>query len=333
MGRSAGSSAVDTLEVWKGGGKGSREVDCHVFGRSDSISLKGGKSGSRRNNLEQTKHNHMPVTKQLQTTQTGHTFTRVQILDSLILSLGRLPKREGLVRLMSRKLGKPISPRSIDTDIAKIRQMLAAKRSGVKLINDANGYRYSEYGYSLFACRVTESDRELLQAAHLLLRVYLGENAAESFRRLGERVMEQVACPEVEGFHGFEGVSHDPEMRLAGGKWLVDVMNAIQDKSSLRVVFKGEESGRAEHLSPYRMTIEKGDCVLTAHRMDLVSNTAGTIERFPLSKMVDVQASNRRYQEERDVERRMRDKVHCLPSLTKEERYGFPGNDGHGLRA
>lgn len=277
----------------------------------------------------------MPTTKQIFGCQiTQHTFNRIQLLDSMLYRHGHLPGREELLKMVMRRLGRKIAPRTLDADIKAIRDMLESQGDGVELINDANGYRYSEKGFSLFKCPLSVEDPELLALGVPLFRRYFGEDTARRLVDLCKRLKGMVADAEPGAFMELpkDAMVFETGRCEKEARWMQLILAAVRVRSTLHAVPKGN-GGRGEHLSPYRLVEGRMGIELVAHRLDPTGMTEGRIGRFALSDLEELTFSNKTYvSEDRfEADREGMARVHRLKQRSEEE--GFDGMDDHGIRA
>jgi hypothetical protein len=277
----------------------------------------------------------MPTTKQIFGCQiTQHTFNRIQLLDSMLFRHGHLPGRDELLKMVMRRLGRKIAPRTLDADINKIREMLKDQGGKVELINDHNGYRYSDKGFSLFKCPLSEEDPMLLAIGVPLLRRYFGEDYARWLVDLCKRLKGMVPDSEPGAFMEMPAdamlFESDPCEKEA--RWMRLILAAVRDRSPLRAVLKGY-GDRDEHLSPYRLVEGRKGIELVAHRYDPTGLTEGRIDRFPLSDLKELSPSNKPFMaEDRFVaDREGMATVHRFKQRSEEE--GYEGMDDQGIRA
>lgn len=237
----------------------------------------------------------MPKVKQTARNKTDMTRTRLRILDNLLGGGGEIPDRKELTRRVNRHLTVHVSPSTIDKDLGKIRHLLEDEETGVELVRNGGGYRYSEEGFTLFHDQVTEKE---LKAFRLIAEAY-----AQSLGAEGNRVLQDLArklykiCPcAIDEPHRQGGSSKNLECTASGKKewpFLMQAWSYTDSRRTARLRLLDGGEGQWQHVSPCRILKEKDEFWLVG--IDLTGGKAGPFVAFRISEIGAFEPSNKSF--------------------------------------
>lgn len=237
----------------------------------------------------------MPKVKQTARNKTDMTRTRLRILDNLLGGGGDIPNRKELRRRVNRHLTVHVSPSTIDKDLNKIRHLLEDEGTGVVILRDGGGYRYSEEGFTLFQDQVTDKE---LKAFRLIAEAYAQSLGAEGNRVLQglERKLSKICPCDIDEPHRQGGSSKNLECTASGKKewpFLMQAWSYTDSRRSARLRLHSDQEGQWLHISPCRILKEKDEFWLVG--IDLTGGKAGPFVAFRISEIGAFEPSNKSF--------------------------------------
>mgnify|MGYP002655173067 CR=1 FL=1 len=216
----------------------------------------------------------------------------------LLHKYGHIPTREEFLKKVNRLLPeeRKISGSSLDKDISYLRTLVNDAESGVKLIRSAvSGYQYSEAGYSYFKNSINDDDKELLELAHNLFRVFNGTSLQHKFGEIVNKVLaESLTGGKVHGIEENRFIEIESENSIVSSKWIEQILKAIFNKESLEMHYKGfGKPLRKKYISPYLLKQYRNRWYLVAHDLHCERNEKTNV--FAVDCIKDLQFSNKKY--------------------------------------
>ena len=103
-----------------------------------------------------------------------HSLERIELIDQILSSGKKKLDRESLLSHVNNRLfahGVPITLFTLDKDIKYLKILISDNEVTLKF-SKADGYHYSEPGYSYFKNSVNDNDKNLLMLANSLFNVF-----------------------------------------------------------------------------------------------------------------------------------------------------------------
>ena len=185
-------------------------------------------------------------------------FSRLRIIDELISTSEGLLNRETLTRKVNDLLpeDEKIDTVSIDKDIKKLRELIAASHPEVSLKNtQSKGYFYAPKGYRVFQEAIDLNDKPALIIARELLQTLQGSILQPRFEEFVQKIMtltigeedDQTLEEPAGSYIRISDQTPDP-----GVQWIEPLLKAIIDKETRLISYRSRRQDVKErHISPY----------------------------------------------------------------------------------
>lgn len=240
----------------------------------------------------------MPKTKGNIRPRIKHSLERLELIDMLLQKYKHIPNREDFLSKVNRRLPseRQISGSSLDKDISYLRTLIKDADSDVKLLlSGTKGYHYSVPGYSYFKNSITDDDKELLELAHNLFRIFNGTSLQNKFGEIVNKVLaESLTGGQVHGLEENRFIEIESESSNTGSIWIERLLKAIFSKQALEMQYKGfGKPLRKKYISPYLLKQFRNRWYLVAH--DRLCDRPEKTNVFAVDCIRDLQISNKEF--------------------------------------
>jgi hypothetical protein len=279
----------------------------------------------------------MPKNKNASSQMTGVTMKRLSLYDNLLGGKSYFKTRQDLLDRVNSSLqsDRQISLSSLDKDLRALRDELESRNSPVTLRDPRKGYRYSEYGFSLYKGNVNDWDVFQMKMLLDMAEPFMNKELHRELIRMAEKITGSCITknPSVEFNKRLKNFLIDlPPLSDHEKMHQKPLLERIESESTLLLKVKSEGSGAGEfHVIPLTLILRPDGLWLAGKLLPKL----GDSHRVCVIPVADIQNyvySNLEFKDREDFESRslLEDLDRYRLKCEDLERYARRGLGGEG---
>ena len=226
-----------------------------------------------------------------------HSLERIELIDQILSSGKKIPDRESFLRLVNISLsahGVPITLFTLDKDIKYLKELLIRYEVTLKY-SQADGFHYSEPGYSYFKNSVNDNDKNLLMLANSLFNVFNGTPLKEKFSVVVNKVLaESLTGGPVIGLSEMNHLQLDSSKNNKSNQWIPTLLSSIHDQQAYEIQYKGfGKEEKKKIICPYVLKQFRNRWYVVAY--DYTCERPFKTNLFALDGIQKMEISNKKY--------------------------------------
>lgn len=183
-------------------------------------------------------------------------LTRYRLIDERLQNtMLPPPSLEKLMQYVSDKMERPVSKRTILTDIKDMKEHPDLKYDApIEYDRLRKGYYYTEKGYSIYHMPVTEYELQGLEIARGILKQFHGLPVIKQFEEAISKIADAVSVSKKKiEEKGFIHLDTPPEYK--GLEWIPEIAEAIRTRNILRIKYQSfeREAPKEYRIEPYHL--------------------------------------------------------------------------------